>query len=156
MGKAETRPVLPVLTSGGFLTLPPARLAPRSADFRSGAFKGGLNTCRVGDRRSGGSVRMRLTSGPFRLIAGGEWSNFRRAINGRKTLKPGDSQRSFSYGCAKCAVSSVVEHFLDTEGVRGSNPLSRTIPPVVHSNLASSLYAMGETGRKHTADGPVG
>ncbi len=25
------------------------------------------------------------------------------------------------------AVSSVVEHFLDTEGVRGSNPLSRTI-----------------------------
>ena len=26
------------------------------------------------------------------------------------------------------AVSSVVEHFLDTEGVRGSNPLSRTIP----------------------------
>lgn len=26
-----------------------------------------------------------------------------------------------------CAVSSVVEHFLDTEGVRGSNPLSRTI-----------------------------
>ena len=28
---------------------------------------------------------------------------------------------------AGCAVSSVVEHFLDTEGVRGSNPLSRTI-----------------------------
>jgi hypothetical protein len=26
------------------------------------------------------------------------------------------------------AVSSVVEHFLDTEGVRGSNPLSRTKP----------------------------
>src|SRR5207237_4418333 len=30
-----------------------------------------------------------------------------------------------------CAVSSVVEHFLDTEGVRGSNPLSRTILPIV-------------------------
>jgi hypothetical protein len=28
---------------------------------------------------------------------------------------------------SECAVSSVVEHFLDTEGVRGSNPLSRTI-----------------------------
>jgi hypothetical protein len=27
----------------------------------------------------------------------------------------------------ECAVSSGVEHFLDTEGVRGSNPLSRTI-----------------------------
>jgi hypothetical protein len=26
-----------------------------------------------------------------------------------------------------CAVSSVVEHYLDTVGVRGSNPLSRTI-----------------------------
>src|SRR6516164_6012437 len=30
-----------------------------------------------------------------------------------------------------CAVSSVVEHFLDTEGVRGSNPLSRTILSVL-------------------------
>src|SRR5271169_7001874 len=33
-------------------------------------------------------------------------------------------QRSFG---KSSAVSSVVEHFLDTEGVRGSNPLSRTI-----------------------------
>jgi hypothetical protein len=31
-----------------------------------------------------------------------------------------------------CAVSSGVEHFLDTEGVRGSNPLSRTILPSNH------------------------
>jgi hypothetical protein len=31
------------------------------------------------------------------------------------------------------AVSSVVEHFLDTEGVRGSNPLSRTIPPLTRA-----------------------
>jgi hypothetical protein len=29
----------------------------------------------------------------------------------------------------KCAVSSVVEHYLDTVGVRGSNPLSRTTSP---------------------------
>ncbi len=42
----------------------------------------------------------------------------------RKTMKTKGSQRSFGTGGA---VSSVVEHFLDTEGVRGSNPLSRTI-----------------------------
>ena len=29
---------------------------------------------------------------------------------------------------AECAVSSVVEHLPDTEGVTGSNPVSRTIP----------------------------
>src|SRR5207237_6949410 len=39
-------------------------------------------------------------------------------------MKPKGSKGSFD---SKCAVSSVVEHFLDTEGVRGSNPLSRTI-----------------------------
>ena len=39
-------------------------------------------------------------------------------------MRPGDRPVRFSSGCA---VSSVVEHFLDTEGVRGSNPLSRTI-----------------------------
>jgi hypothetical protein len=40
-----------------------------------------------------------------------------------------------------CAVSSVVEHFLDTEGVRGSNPLSRTIP------IESTVWciSMGQT-----------
>ena len=31
--------------------------------------------------------------------------------------------------CTECAVSSVVEHYLDTVGVRGSKPLSRTILP---------------------------
>ena len=31
-----------------------------------------------------------------------------------------------------CAVSSVVEHFLDTEGVTGSNPVSRTIFSLDH------------------------
>ena len=40
-------------------------------------------------------------------------------------MKINDSHQSSSEGRA---VSSVVEHFLDTEGVRGSNPLSRTIP----------------------------
>ena len=29
-----------------------------------------------------------------------------------------------------CAVSSVVEHYLDTVGVTGSNPVSRTIFPI--------------------------
>ena len=29
-----------------------------------------------------------------------------------------------------CAVSSVVEHYLDTVGVAGSNPAPRTIPPL--------------------------
>ncbi len=39
--------------------------------------------------------------------------------------------------CASCAVSSVVEHYLDTVGVRGSKPLSRTI----FSNLGESARA---------------
>jgi hypothetical protein len=34
-------------------------------------------------------------------------------------------QQSFSIGSA---VSSVVEHYLDTVGVTGSKPVSRTIP----------------------------
>src|ERR1019366_5920862 len=40
-----------------------------------------------------------------------------------------------------CAVSSVVEHFLDTEGVRGSNPLSRTILRTIKSqrNRSNSM-----------------
>src|SRR6266496_5904926 len=42
----------------------------------------------------------------------------------RRTPKTNDAARSFD---SKCAVSSVVEHYLDTVGVRGSNPLSRTI-----------------------------
>ena len=31
-----------------------------------------------------------------------------------------------SFGCTDCAVSSVVEHYIDTVGVTGSNPVSRT------------------------------
>ena len=60
----------------------------------------------------------------FRLKQDGDWSTFPRAQNSGKTMKMKDSHRSFVIACA---VSSVVEHFLDTEGVRGSNPLSRTI-----------------------------
>ena len=41
----------------------------------------------------------------------------------RKTMKTKHSKRSFGSGSA---VSSVVEHFPDTEGVRGSTPLPRT------------------------------
>ena len=37
------------------------------------------------------------------------------------------------------AVSSVVEHFLDTEGVRGSNPLSRTISPLNESQTCEQF-----------------
>ncbi len=39
-------------------------------------------------------------------------------------MKTNGSSRSFGLGCA---VSSVVEHYLDTVGVTGSNPVSRTI-----------------------------
>jgi hypothetical protein len=38
------------------------------------------------------------------------------------------------------AVSSVVEHFLDTEGVRGSNPLSRTILYDLMESMLSLLW----------------
>ena len=44
----------------------------------------------------------------------------------RKPMKINGSQRSFDSGCA---LSSVVEHFLHTEGVAGSNPAVRTISP---------------------------
>jgi hypothetical protein len=37
------------------------------------------------------------------------------------------------------AVSSVVEHFLDTEGVRGSNPLSRTIHDLIPARFLELL-----------------
>ena len=40
----------------------------------------------------------------------------------------------------KCAVSSVVEHYLDTVGVAGSNPASRTIlPPFFPSSQPSPI-----------------
>src|SRR6478609_1144618 len=38
-----------------------------------------------------------------------------------------------SFSAGKCAVSSVVEHYLDTVGVTGSNPVSRTISPLKFS-----------------------
>ena len=42
-------------------------------------------------------------------------------------METDDSDRPFSGGSA---LSSVVEHFLHTEGVAGSKPAARTIPPV--------------------------
>ena len=60
-----------------------------------------------------------------------------------------DSHRSSDSGCA---VSSVVEHFLDTEGVRGSNPLSRTIFNVLnHRNVKYPI-----TSIKSDSDGAYG
>ena len=50
---------------------------------------------------------------------------FRYSLNSRKNMESKRFHWSSSEGCA---VSSVVEHFLDTEGVTGSNPVSRTIP----------------------------
>ena len=44
----------------------------------------------------------------------------------KKPMKTNGSRSTSGPGCA---VSSVVEHYLDTVGVAGSNPASRTIPP---------------------------
>ena len=53
-------------------------------------------------------------------------------------MKTNGYSMTFSFGCA---VSSVVEHFLDTEGVRGSNPLSRTILSQINCLIAPLLCA---------------
>ena len=66
-----------------------------------------------------------LTLGVFALAPQFGRDTFGHSLDSRKTMKNKHFHRSSSEGCA---VSSVVEHFLDTEGVRGSNPLSRTIP----------------------------
>ena len=47
-----------------------------------------------------------------------------RPLNSRKTMKNKHLQQS---SCVGCALSSVVEHFLHTEGVAGSSPAARTI-----------------------------
>ncbi len=51
-------------------------------------------------------------------------------------------------GNPQCAVSSVVEHYLDTVGVTGSNPVSRTISPrfFLGSNLKKRSYLV-EVGK---------
>src|SRR5437016_8627153 len=47
-----------------------------------------------------------------------------------------------------CAVSSVVEHYLDTVGVRGSNPLSRTrVSFSMHHGIACRFL----TGRRRSS-----
>ena len=77
-----------------------------------------------------------------------EIDNVLLSLKSRKTVKLNDSH-GLSRGCA---VSSVVEHFLDTEGVRGSNPLSRTIsqhlPP-----WSSSARGAAERQCQQMADG---
>lgn len=65
-----------------------------------------------------------LTLGIFRLAVDLEAGILNHSQNSRKLMKINDCHEPFG---GDCAVSSVVEHFLDTEGVRGSNPLSRTI-----------------------------
>ena len=69
-----------------------------------------------------------LTLPDFGLQVMRKKGTFLHANSGTKTMKTKTLERSLS---PSCAVSSVVEHFLDTEGVRGSNPLSRTIPAKV-------------------------
>ena len=59
---------------------------------------------------------------PCKRIENG--SCFSSAIIAERPMKSTVSKRSFSQDCA---VSSVVEHYLDTVGVTGSNPVSRTI-----------------------------
>ena len=44
-------------------------------------------------------------------------------------------------GAVRCAVSSVVEHYLDTVGVTGSNPVSRTISPVAGTPTKANASA---------------
>ena len=61
----------------------------------------------------------------FRLASGRKKAEFMRPLKcgkGRESMIPGGSNGR--------AVSSVVEHYIDTVGVTGSNPVSRTIPPV--------------------------
>ncbi len=66
-----------------------------------------------------------------------------------KTLQISDFQRSSSEGRA---VSSVVEHFLDTEGVRGSNPLSRTMFLTVKTKVPlTTIFVMALLGASSAA-----
>ena len=53
-----------------------------------------------------------------------------------------------------CAVSSVVEHFLDTEGVRGSNPLSRTIFSTLVNFSRSISKAEGRSSKSERRPNP--
>ncbi len=60
----------------------------------------------------------------FALARGVKKDSFLRSLKQRNAVANTRFQPSFGLSCA---VSSVVEHFLDTEGVTGSNPVSRTI-----------------------------
>ena len=65
-----------------------------------------------------------LTLGVFALAPQFERDTFGPTLNSRKTMKNNGFHRSSS---EDCALSSVEEHFLHTEGVAGSSPAARTI-----------------------------
>jgi hypothetical protein len=58
---------------------------------------------------------------------GGFWMQRGIGAIGKSALAKRSNFASVSLPHAGCAVSSVVEHYLDTVGVTGSNPVSRTI-----------------------------
>ncbi len=62
-----------------------------------------------------------------------------------KTTKNNDFKRSIRPYLPKGAVSSVVEHYLDTVGVTGSNPVSRTIS---HLCAPRTIYAFPSESRR--------
>ena len=106
---------------------PAARFKWRGRGTSSGSIPRIRKSRRYGARPTGALpiLTFVLTLGVFALAPTSERDTFGRSLNSRKTMENKHFHRSSSEGCA---VSSVVEHFLDTEGVRGSNPLSRTIP----------------------------
>ena len=55
-----------------------------------------------------------------------------------------------------CAVSSVVEHYLDTVGVAGSNPASRTIPPHQQRPARNEIAMNQDRQRKDAVHGLTG
>src|SRR5487761_2405541 len=82
--------MFPERGTGRSLTRPPIRRRWWSADFRSGAFSGVFKTGRVGDRRSGGSVRMRPAE---RGVGANDAAESRREFERGKTARPGAVER---------------------------------------------------------------
>ena len=68
-----------------------------------------------------------LTLAIFQLASDSKTKQFVISQKREKTMKTKHFQRS---SAIDCALSSVVEHFLHTEGVAGSNPAARTIPAI--------------------------
>src|ERR1700752_5217893 len=67
------------------------------------------------------------TTFPLAKPTGSEDTSFHgnQSVSPERLLQSKGLAESFGIDCA---VSSVVEHYLDTVGVTGSNPVSRTIP----------------------------